>query len=104
MIARLKIGFAYNAEPSFVRALVDGPGTFTLRQLAATSAFRPTAQDGVVPFFDGRIVFPYRSRGHVVFIIGRRSPWTPDHEWEKSKYKKLAVRNDRNNSHVAPCI
>ena len=37
-------------------------------------------------------------------MIGRRTPWTPDHEWEKSKYKKLAVRNDRNNSHVAPCI
>ena len=42
--------------------------------------------------------------GQVVFMIGRRTPWTPDHEWEKSKYKKLAVRNDRNNSHVAPCI
>ena len=83
---------------------MDGPGAFTMRELAATSAFRPTAQDGLVPFFDGRIVFPYWSRGHVVFMIGRRTPWTPDHEWEKSKYKKLAVRNDRNNSHVAPCI
>ena len=40
----------------------------------------------------------------MVFMIGRLTPWTPDHEWEKSKYKKLAVRNDRNNSHVAPCI
>ena len=48
--------------------------------------------------------FPYWSRGQVVFMIGRRTPWTPDHEWEKSKYKKLAVRNDRNNDHVAPCI
>jgi predicted P-loop ATPase len=37
-------------------------------------------------------------------MIGRRTPWTPELEWEKSKYKKLAVRNDRNNSHVAPCI
>ena len=36
--------------------------------------------------------------------MGAAHPWTPDHEWEKSKYKKLAVRNDRNNSHVAPCI
>ncbi|MBI4905137.1 MAG: hypothetical protein HY820_15995 [Acidobacteria bacterium] len=103
-IARLKIGFADNAEPSVARTLMDGPGAFTMRELTATSAFRPTAQDGVVPFFDGRIVFPYWSRGHVVFMIGRRTPWTPDHEWEKSKYKKLAVRNDRNNSHVAECI
>lgn len=103
-IARLKIGFADNAEPSAARVLQEAPGAFSLRELTATSAFRPTAQDGVVPFFDSRIVFPYWSRGHVVFMIGRRTPWTPEFEWEKSKYKKLAVRNDRNNSHVAPCI
>ncbi|MCL4849991.1 MAG: hypothetical protein KJZ78_01245, partial [Bryobacteraceae bacterium] len=103
-IARLRIGFADNAEPSTARVLQEGPGAFSLRELTATSAFRPTAQDGVVPFFDGRVVFPYWSRGHVVFMIGRRTPWTPEFEWEKSKYKKLAVRNDRNNSHVAPCI
>lgn len=102
-ITRLKIGFADN-EPSPVRALTDGAKPFTPRELAATSAFRPTAQDGLFPSFDGRIVFPYWSRGQVVFMIGRRTPWTPDNEWEKSKYKKLAVRNDRNNSHVASCI
>jgi len=103
-IDRLKIGFADHGEPSVTSVLMDGPGAFTMRELAATSAFRPTAQDGLVPFFEGRIVFPYWSRGHVVFMIGRHTPWTPDHEWEKSKYKKLAVRNDRNHSHVAPCI
>jgi predicted P-loop ATPase len=102
-IARLKIGFADN-EPGLVPALADGAGAFTLRELAATSAFRPTAQDGLFPFFEGRIVFPYWSRGNVVFMIGRRTPWTPDQEWEKSKYKKLAVRNDRNNDHVAQCV
>jgi predicted P-loop ATPase len=104
MIGRLQIGYAENGEPSVARTLMDGPGAFTMRELAATSAFRPTAQDGLVPSFDGRIVFPYWSRGHVVFMIGRRTPWTPDYDWEKSKYKKLAVRNDRNHSHVAPCI
>lgn len=103
-IDRLKIGFAANGEPGVVRTLMEGPGAFTMRELAATSAFRPTAQDGLFPFFDGRIVFPYWSRGHVAFMIGRRTPWTPDQEWEKSKYKKLAVRNDRNNGHVAQCI
>jgi len=36
---------------------MDGPGAFTMRELTATSVFRPTAQDGLVPFFDGRIVF-----------------------------------------------
>jgi predicted P-loop ATPase len=102
-IARQKIGFSAN-EPSAARALIDGAGGFTPRELAATSAFRPTGQDRLVPFFDGRIVFPYWSRGRVVFMIGRRSPWTPDHEWEKPKYKKLAVHNERNRSHVAQCI
>ena len=103
-IGRLKIGYADNGGPSVARTLMDGPGAFTMRELTATSVFRPTAQDGLVPFFDGRIVFPYWSRGHVVFMIGRSTPWTPDHEWEKSKYKKLAIRNDRNNSHVSPYI
>ena len=104
MAARLKIGFAANTEPSVIRALAEGSSAFTKRELAATSAFRPTAQDGLVPFFDGRIVFPYWSRGRVVFMIGRQTPWTPDQSWEKSKYKKLAVQNDRDGSHVAPCI
>jgi hypothetical protein len=103
-IARLKIGFAANFEPSVARALMEGPGAFTVGDLTATSAFRPTPQDGIVPFFDGRITFPYWSRGQVVFMIGRRTRWTPDVDWEKSKYKKLAVRNGRNNEHVAPCI
>ena len=102
-IARLKIGFACN-EHSAARALMQRPGEFTPRELAATSAFRPSAQDHLLPFFDGRIVFPYWSRGRVVFMIGRHSPWTPDHDWEKSKYKKLAVHNERNYSHVARCI
>ena len=104
MAARLKIGFAGNDNPSIIQTLMDGPNAFTKAELAATSAFRPTAQDGLIPFFEGRIVFPYWSRGHVVFMIGRQTPWTPDQAWEKSKYKKLAVRNGRNNEHVAPCI
>jgi DNA primase len=103
-IDRLKIGYADNSGPSVARTLMEGPGAFTLRELTATSAFRPTAQDGVIPFFDRRIVFPYWSRGRVVFMIGRRTPWTPDQVWEKAKYKKLAVRNERDHEHVAPCI
>jgi hypothetical protein len=104
MIERLKIGYAEDGSLSTARLLMEGPQAFTPRELAATSAFRPTAQDGIVPFFDRRIVFPYWSRGHVVFLIGRRTPWTPDNDWEKAKYKKLAVRNDRNHAHVAACI
>lgn len=101
-VERLQIGFAQNE--GLLRQLQSEPHNFTLRELSATGAFRPTSQDGLVPFFDGRIVFPYWSRGSVVFLIGRRTPWTPDQDWEKAKYKKLPVRNDRNHSHVAACI
>jgi len=101
-VERLKIGFAHN--DGLLRTLQSEPHGFTLRELSATGAFRPTSQDGLIPFFDGRIVFPYWSRGSVVFLIGRRTPWTPDQEWEKAKYKKLPVRNDRNHSYVAACI
>ncbi len=101
-VERLKIGFAHN--DGLLRTLQSEPHGFTLRELSATGAFRPTSQDGLIPFFDGRIVFPYWSRGSVVFLIGRRTPWTPEQEWEKAKYKKLPIRNDRNHSHVAACI
>jgi DNA primase len=47
-IARLKIGFADNSDPGIARILMDGSAAFTMRDLTATSAFRPTAQDGIV--------------------------------------------------------
>jgi|GEM_PF-1451088 len=40
-------------------------------------------------FFQDRLVFPYWRRGEVVYFIGRRTDSTPDHDWEKAKYKKL---------------
>jgi len=64
------------ARPVMVSLTVAPDWKFSPVMVAATSAFRPTAQDGLVPFFDGRIVFPYWSRGQVVFMIGRRTPWT----------------------------
>jgi len=60
---RLKIGFAERTR--LVSALTDGRRRrpFHARELAATSAFSGdlTAQDGLFPFFEGRIVFPYWS-------------------------------------------
>jgi hypothetical protein len=37
-------------------------------------------------------------------MIGRKTPWTPDVDWEKPKYKKLAVHNPEKQAHVAACI
>lgn len=102
MIERLKIGFAVQSSPGVVSHLRKLG--FTPADLATSSAFRPTSQDGLMPFFASRIVFPYWSRGHVVFLIGRQTPWTPNNQWETAKYKKLAVRNDNNNRHVSEAV
>jgi predicted P-loop ATPase len=102
MIERLKIGFAVQSSPGVVSHLRKLG--FTPADLATSSAFRPTSQDGLMPFFASRIVFPYWSRGYVVFLIGRQTPWTPNNQWETAKYKKLAVRNDNNNRHVSEAV
>ena len=102
MIAHLKIGFAGNETGCAEQLLADTSTGCTEKELLAASAFR-LFNGGVVPFFDRRIVFPYWRRGSVVFMIGRQTPWTPDHPWEKPKYKKLSVRGEQNKE-VAQCI
>ena len=111
-IDTLRIGYAANgpcqdedkACTGVLSALTTGENTFIPRKLAATGAFRPTGQDGLLPFFEGRIVFPYWSHGRVVFLIGRKTPWTPDQDWEQGKYRKLPVHNAHSNRHIAPSI
>ncbi len=108
-IEELLIGYADNGpgaenRQGVIATLTGKEHGFSLRELAATGAFVPTGQDGLIPFFKGRIVFPYWSRGRVVFMIGRKTPWTPDTNWEHSKYKKLPVHNDAFKKHIAPCV
>ncbi len=104
-VDRLRIGYADNdGEGGVIRKLTGHDLGFTPRELAASGAFRPTNQDGLDPFFERRIVFPYWSRGRVVFMIGRRTPWTPDQPWEQGKYKKLPVHDENTRRHIAPCI
>ena len=99
----LLIGYADNASGA-VAQLTGGEDGFSKRELAATGAFRPTSQDGLTPFFERRIVFPYWSRGRVVFMIGRKTPWTPDVGWEQGKYKKLPVHDEHQRPYVADFI
>ena len=111
-IDTLRIGYAANGPceengkkcTGVLSALTTEENPFTPCELAATGAFRPTAQDGLTPFFDRRIVFPYWSHGRVVFLIGRKTPWTPDRDWEKGKYRKLPVHNSQSNRHISPSI
>ena len=39
-----------------------------------------------------------------MFLIGRKTPWTPDRDWEKGKYRKLPVHNSQSNRHISPSI
>ncbi len=111
MMEQLAIGYAANdpwqqegnSHPGVLGWLTKQCG-FTLRELAATGAFHPTAQDSLRPFFEGRIIFPYWKGGRVVFLIGRRTPSTPDQPWEQAKYKKLPVHDEQGRQHIAPCI
>ena len=111
-IDTLRIGYAANGpceengkpQTGVLSALSTEENPFTPRELAATGAFRSAGQDGLTPFFDRRIVFPYWSHGRVVFLIGRKTPWTPDRKWEQGKYRKLPVHNSQSNRHIAPSI
>ena len=111
-IDALRIGYAANGpceddgkpQTGVLSALTTGENPFTPRELAATGAFRPSGQDGLIPFFEGHIVFPYWSHGRVVFLIGRKTPLTPDRKWEQGKYRKLPVHNSQSNRHIAPSI
>ena len=112
-IAQLQIGYAANSsyadaegnmQLDVTSELIRGKERFTPKELVATGAFRKARDSKLQPFFERRIVFPYWSRGRVVFLIGRRTPWTPDEAWEQGKYKKLPVYNAKKHPHVAPCI
>ncbi len=100
-IDNLLIGYADN-EADTIKALTKEG--FTLRELSATGAFKVTHQDKIFPFFERRLVFPYWSRGQVVFMIGRKTPWTSDERWEQAKYRKLMVHNKHISRHIASFI
>ena len=110
-IDRLQIGYAANKswkdkngeQHAGVMRAMTGRG-FSNQELAATGAFVPTQQGKLFPFFDRRLIFPYWSRGRVAFLIGRKTPWTPDNQYEKGKYKKLPVHNTDSRRYIAPCI
>lgn len=64
------------------------------RALSSTGAFTFDARDRPRPFFRRRVVFPYWRAGRVVYLIGRRTPWSADDESERPKYKKLPTWSD----------
>ncbi|MCP4680077.1 MAG: DNA primase [Deltaproteobacteria bacterium] len=113
IIDELQIGFAENrpgkdadgnALLGTIDALTGRPHELNKKVLEATGAFRLSRKGCVYPFFDRRLIFPYWSRGRVVFLIGRKTPWTPVSKYEHPKYKKLLTHNKVSRKRVAPCI
>lgn len=91
MTKRLLIGYAENSPRTAVSIKERMRDLeFTKEELGASGAFK-IGKYGPMPLFDNRLVFPYWSRNKVVFAIGRKTPWTPNEDWEKPKYKKLWV-------------
>jgi len=68
-----------------------------------TGLFVVTAGGKVEDFFCDRLVFPYWKQGRVVYFIARRTEYTGDEEWERSKYKKLLTHSDRH-AYVSPTV
>ena len=113
MIDELKIGYAANGSwvdaggterSGVVQILAACPEVFGPADLLACGAFRRTSRGSPGPVLQERIIFPYWSRGHVVYLIGRHTRWTPDRPWEQSKYKKLPTFDPMKRPYVATCI
>lgn len=84
------VGFAPNNDTALKKSL-DVNDTVLLE-----SGLALDTQDGIKDFFDGRIIFPYFERGTPRYFIGRKTPLTPDVDWEQGKYKKLPTADSKN--------
>ena len=104
-IEQYRIGYADPAGP-LRKHLYSCDAEFTSTELTASGLYRPNDEDKdrPSPFFLGRIMFPYISRGRVAYFIGRKTPWTPDKAWEQGKYKKLPVYDPEKRPWVAQGI
>jgi len=95
-----KIGWAAKNNKAFQVLKKSG---VPIKTILGTGAFRVDAHDHILPFFETRVVFPYLSRGKVVYAIGRSTPWSDPIE-SRAKYKKLQTYNEANRKFVSPTI
>ena len=97
-IDRLHIGFA--PVDDNLCAVFDG--LFHKEDLLKTG-FLIKTRDGIKSFYQGRIIFPYWKGGKVVYSIARQTEWTPENEFEKSKYKKQLTKKE-NRQYISDLI
>ncbi len=90
-IDRKLIGFG--AGDALLHWFTEEQG-YTEERLLQTGLFVRT-KDGIKGFFDDRVTFPYMIRGRAKYMIGRKTEWTSDDEWEKGKYKKLLTHAEK---------
>ena len=90
-VERLRVGFADNT--GLVDAYLVGQRKHDRQVIDRTGLYVRGKDSQFYPFFRKRIVFPYWKQGRVVYLIGRKTPWTPDKEHERAKYKKLPVHS-----------
>jgi DNA primase len=98
VVREFKIGYA-NAPDLMSSLLAAG---FDKKTALGTGCFTIDAHGNEPPFFDRRIIFPYWSRGRVVYMIGRRTEWSD--ERDRAKYKKLPVHHPDHRKYVSPAI
>jgi len=67
------------------------------------TGFLIKTRDGIKSFYQGRIIFPYWKGGKVVYSIARKTEWTPENEFEKSKYKKQLTKKE-NRQYISDVI
>ncbi|MBP7433601.1 hypothetical protein KA996_08680 [bacterium] len=96
-IERFKIGFADPGEDLHEDIVEKG---YAEDEILASGLFLKLSDGKIVPFYVGRIVFPYVLRGQIVYMTGRKTDETPDKPWDAGKYKKLPVHNSDKNSHI----
>ena len=100
IVERFKFGWA---DEKVSATTLNEPG-ISDELLLATGAFRKDKLGRLWPFFQKRVVIPYFRAGFVAYLIGRRTPWTDDSEYERSKYKKLPRHDPEKHPEVSPAI
>lgn len=112
-IKDLKVGFALNSkwtskehgpQRDLAGDILGGGGDLAEDDLIATGALIRTKNGKLMPFFKGRIVFPYWHCGQVVFLIARKCPWTDNNQYESAKYKKLRTHDPERHPEIHPNI
>lgn len=75
----------------------------TEEERLSTGLFVPLGAGRHAEFFANRLVFPYWRGGRVVYVIGRRTSFSTDAEWDLAKYRKLPVRSEKH-PYISPLI